>query len=383
MAKLRFIPNFDVSEENLDTKTYQIRKTPRSAESLQELKRLISLQGQVEPIQVISKDGKYYLIAGEGRVLCLRELGLPARALVYEGLSDADIKKISYGTNDGRIDMSAWDRIASIGSYNDSKDGVNLVDVNNRESVVCVFGITAATAMKYLKIWDFYKNRPEFTEFFESFNVPLYVIYTVFDVLSPYDEMIRQTSKLKRPYRDVIEDIKQVLTEPNMSAKKFIRLFTSLVTDFVIKTKTSAAKKHFDVDDEFGEISADTVYDKNAKKLEKKDVDDFEGSNEEGFYGNDISDSEDYDKIVEDIHRETKTEMMRKAPSDKTYKDVIRANNMIKAFDSLDNKLTDAILKAERLEKMKMTSKDGVPSKRVKHTTQLVNKLTKLIIGLA
>ena len=75
--------------------------------------------------------------------------------------------------------------------------------------------------------------------------------------------------------------------------------------------------------------------------------------------------------------------MMRKAPSDKTYKDVIRANNMIKAFDSLDNKLTDAILKAERLEKMKMTSKDGVPSKRVKHTTQLVNKLTKLIIGLA
>ena len=177
MAKLRFIPNFDVSEENLDTKTYQIRKTPRSAESLQELKRLISLQGQVEPIQVVVKDNKNYLIAGEGRVLCLRELGLPARALVYEGLSESDIKKISFGTNDGRIDMSPWDRIASVGDYNDNTENVNIADVGNRQSVVCVFGITAATALKYLKLWDFYKERPEFVEFFESFNVPLYVIY--------------------------------------------------------------------------------------------------------------------------------------------------------------------------------------------------------------
>lgn len=383
MAKLRFIPNFDVSEENLDTQTYQIRKTPRSTESLQELKRLISLQGQVEPIQVILKDGKNYLVAGEGRVLCLRELGLTARALVYEGLSEADIKKISYGTNDGRADMSAWDRIASVGLYHDSMEKKDIVDVNNKESVICVFGITTATAMKYLKIWDFYKERPEFTEFFESFPVPLYVIYTVYDVVHPYDDIIRKTSTLKRPYRDVVEDIKQVLGEPNMSAKKFVRLFTSLVTDFVIKTKTNAVKKHFDVDEQFGEISGDTVYDKSAKKLEKKDAEDFKGSYENGFYGDDISESEDYDHIVEDIHRETKTEMMRKIPVDKTYRDVIRANNMVKAFDSLDNKLTEAILKAERIEKLKMTSSDGVPSKRVKHTTQLVNKLTKLVIGLA
>lgn len=384
MAKLRFIPNFDVSEENLDTKTYQIRKTPRSAESLQELKRLISLQGQVEPIQVVVKDNKNYLIAGEGRVLCLRELGLPARALVYEGLSESDIKKISFGTNDGRIDMSPWDRIASVGDYNDNTENVNIADVGNRQSVVCVFGITAATALKYLKLWDFYKERPEFIEFFESFNVPLYVIYTVFDVISPYDEIVRKTSKMKRPYRDVVEDIKQVLTEPNMSAKKFIRLFTTLVTDFIVKTKTDAVKKHFDVDDEVPVDSGDVIYDKRAKKLKNVNVDDFEGSTEEGFYGDDISDSEDYDQIVEDIHRETKTELMKKTPSvEKTYKDVIRANNMTKAFDSLDNKLTEAILKAERLEKMKMTSQDGVPSKRVKRTTQLVNKLTKIIIGLA
>ena len=79
--------------KNLDTKKYQVRKTSRTVSEIEDLKNRIELQGQIEPIQIAVLNDKNYLIAGEGRVLALRQLDKPAKAIVYHGLSEEQILK--------------------------------------------------------------------------------------------------------------------------------------------------------------------------------------------------------------------------------------------------------------------------------------------------
>ncbi len=237
---IRFDPAFDISPTNLDTKTYQIRKTRRDGSHIEDLKNRIESQGQVEAIQVVIKDGKNYLIAGEGRVLALRQLNRPAKAIVYEGLSDEEILKISFGSNEGRLEMSEWDRTISIGEYFDKDPMVSKDDPSDSNSLVSIFGLNKSSIYSYLKMWSFYKDIPAFHEFYSKFRCPLYVLGGVVEVLAEYAEKIDS-------YDAVIDILRRIVTRNDLSRKTFTNTLLKEITDFLLQVKMS--KNEIPVDD--------------------------------------------------------------------------------------------------------------------------------------
>lgn len=236
---IRFDPAFDISPANLDTKTYQIRKTRRDGSHIEDLKNRIETQGQVEAIQVVIKDGKNYLIAGEGRVLALRQLNRPAKAIVYEGLSDEEILKISFGSNEGRLEMSEWDRTISIGEYFDKDPMVSKDDPTDSNSLVSIFGLNKSSIYSYLKMWSFYKKIPEFHEFYSKFRCPLYVLGGVVEVLAEYAEKIDS-------YDAVIDILRRIVTRNDLSRKTFTNTLLKEITDFLLQVKMSKNEIHVD-----------------------------------------------------------------------------------------------------------------------------------------
>lgn len=232
---VRLIPNFDISPDNLDVDKYQVRKTKRTENELKRLKNLIEVQGQVEPIQILKQNNKYFLMAGAGRVHCLRELGMTAKALVYEGLSHDDIIKIAIGTNEGRVEMSAWDRIVSIGEYVDSNDNIDPDDFDDMSSLVGIFGRSTNNIVRDYDLWKFYSEIDGFVDLFNERNVPLYVLVTVDEILNPYKEDITS-------YDTVVEILKNIV-KPNLTAKQFTNMFVKEITEFLITVKKKQTVK--------------------------------------------------------------------------------------------------------------------------------------------
>lgn len=232
---VRLIPNFDISPDNLDVDKYQVRKTKRTENELKRLKNLIEVQGQVEPIQILKQNNKYFLMAGAGRVHCLRELGMTAKALVYEGLSHDDIIKIAIGTNEGRVEMSAWDRIVSIGEYVDSNDNIDPDDFDDMSSLVGIFGRSTNNIVRDYDLWKFYSEIDGFVDLFNERNVPLYVLVTVDEILNPYKEDITS-------YDTVVEILKNIV-KPSLTAKQFTNMFVKEITEFLITVKKKQTVK--------------------------------------------------------------------------------------------------------------------------------------------
>lgn len=232
---VRLIPNFDISPENLDIDKYQVRKTKRTELELKRLKNMIEVQGQVEPIQIVKQNDKYFLMAGAGRVQCLRELGMTAKALVYEGISHDDILKIAIGTNEGRVEMSAWDRMVSIGEYVDSNNNIDPQDFHDMSSLVGIFGRSTNNIIRDYDLWKFYSEIDGFVELFNERNVPLYVLVTVDEILNPYKEDITS-------YDTVIDILKKII-KPAMSAKQFTNVFVKEITEFLITIKKKQSVK--------------------------------------------------------------------------------------------------------------------------------------------
>lgn len=236
---LRFVPDFDVSEQNLDTKTYQIRRTRRTKEEQDRLKDLIALQGQVEPIQVyhdLAKN-KYFLIAGAGRVNALRELKRKARAIVYTGLSEDDIIKISSGTNDGRLEMSEWDRIVSIGEWYDQRIAVGMTDSATLDAS-SVFGKSQNVIKNYLSSWEFYRNKKCFKELFDDKRVPPYVVSGVKNVLEQYEDRISSFDV----FANIVLDL---LNDKTISQKTFVNGFISRVTPILLEMTSSKLNQNY------------------------------------------------------------------------------------------------------------------------------------------
>lgn len=226
---LRLIPNFDISQENLDIDTYQIRRTKRTQKDIDRLKELIVAQGQVEPIQVLKRDNKYYLMAGAGRVTVLRSLGKTASALVYEGLEKDDIYKIAIGTNDGRTEMSAWDRIVSVGEYV-TQNGMNGYNVDSFKNVVKIFGRNVPSLIRDYELWEFYKDIPQFVSYFENTSVPYYVMTVVDEVLNPYKDSIID-------YEKIVNIVKSYATKQGITMKLFTNLFVKDFTEIAVSLK--------------------------------------------------------------------------------------------------------------------------------------------------
>ena len=232
IVSIRYVPDFDISPKNLDTKTYQIRKTKRDSAVIEEMKNSIELQGQVEPIQIAICDGVNYLIAGEGRVLALRRLDRPAKALVYEGLSEDDILKISFGTNECRLEMSEWDRINSIGNYYEKNPDVSKDDPSDKKSLVSVFGLNKSSIYSYLKLWKFYKDKEDFHVLYAKYRCKLYILSTVAEILADYVDQIET-------YKPIIEVLSKIVRRNDISRNNFNNIFLKDITDILLDVKMS------------------------------------------------------------------------------------------------------------------------------------------------
>lgn len=227
---IRFEPEFDISPKNLDTKKYQVRKTSRTVSEIEDLKNRIELQGQIEPIQIAVLNDKNYLIAGEGRVLALRQLDKPAKAIVYHGLSEEQILKISFGSNECRLEMSEWDKTVSIGRYFEKDTMVSKDDPTDPKSLVSIFGLNKSSIYNYLKIWNFYKEKEIFHDFFNKNRCPLYVVAGVAEVLDGYADKINS-------YKPVIDILKIIVNRNDLSKKTFTNALIKEITGFLLDVK--------------------------------------------------------------------------------------------------------------------------------------------------
>lgn len=259
---IRFEPEFDISPKNLNTKKYQVRKTARTVSEIEELKNRIELQGQIEPIQIAVLNNKNYLIAGEGRVLALRQLDRPAKAIVYHGLSEEQILKISFGSNECRLEMSEWDKTVSIGNYFEKDTMVSKDDPTDPNSLVSIFGLNKSSIYNYLKIWNFYKEKEIFHDFFNKNRCPLYVVAGVAEVLDGYADKINS-------YKPVIDILKIIVNRNDLSKKTFTNALIKEITGFLLDVKMG--KSEIEIDNiPFDDVELSNAEVKTRKEIKEK-----------------------------------------------------------------------------------------------------------------
>lgn len=259
---IRFEPEFDISPKNLNTKKYQVRKTSRTVSEIEELKNRIELQGQIEPIQIAVLNNKNYLIAGEGRVLALRQLDRPAKAIVYHGLSEEQILKISFGSNECRLEMSEWDKTVSIGNYFEKDTMVSKDDPTDPNSLVSIFGLNKSSIYNYLKIWNFYKEKEIFHDFFNKNRCPLYVVAGVAEVLDGYADKINS-------YKPVIDILKIIVNRNDLSKKTFTNALIKEITGFLLDVKMGTAEIEID-NVPFDDVELSNAETKTRKEIKEK-----------------------------------------------------------------------------------------------------------------
>lgn len=259
---IRFEPEFDISPKNLNTKKYQVRKTSRTVSEIEDLKNRIELQGQIEPIQIAVLNDKNYLIAGEGRVLALRQLDKPAKAIVYHGLSEEQILKISFGSNECRLEMSEWDKTVSIGRYFEKDTMVSKDDPTDPKSLVSIFGLNKSSIYNYLKIWNFYKEKEIFHDFFNKNRCPLYVVAGVAEVLDGYADKINS-------YKPVIDILKIIVNRNDLSKKTFTNALIKEITGFLLDVKMGTNAIEID-NIPFDDVELSNAETKTRKEIKEK-----------------------------------------------------------------------------------------------------------------
>lgn len=216
--------------EKLDRSRYETRATVRSNEAIDELAEKIKLQGQKEPIHVyIDANNQAFLLAGFHRVKALEKNGVTyAEAYIHKNISEAEIYKICTGTNEPRTQLNEWDKIVSVGKYLDSNPTVSIDDDKDTNSVVSVFGYSRSSIYNYIKIWDFYKNRPVLINHFSQFgaSIPGYV----YQILSRVIEECKHVNLTDEAW---VEIMKETMTRSNRST--FATEMANEVSNYVVK----------------------------------------------------------------------------------------------------------------------------------------------------
>ena len=345
-VKLRFNPTFDISEQNLDIDRYQVRKTKRTSAELKQLKSMIELQGQVEPIQVSCEDGKYYLMSGAGRVLCLRELQRTAKALIYEGLTRDDIMKISVGTNEGRLEMSPWDRIVSVGLYHDEHPDTDIYSTKCEKSLANIFGRGRNQISEEIELWDFYKNIKPLFDLFNDTRVPMFVIKAVMDVLSPYVDSVTS-------YDTVADIIRKHMSNGNLNMRTFTTLFAQDMTNFIIDVKKNSSKQKT-----------------NVVKQDDNDI---------------KTETENAEKEIHDVIKKANTVVLKNTKVDKKskdYKNAITESKYIKMFDMADKTANRLLLMISRIKQDKANPNRELPQDRLMKLSRIINKITQEALSI-
>lgn len=216
--------------EKLDRSRYETRATVRSNEAIDELAEKIKLQGQKEPIHVyIDTNNQAFLLAGFHRVKALEKNGVThAEAYIHKNISEAEIYKICTGTNEPRTQLNEWDKIVSVGKYLDSNPNVSIDDDKDTNSVVSVFGYSRSSVYNYIKIWDFYKNRPVLINHFSQFgaSIPGYA----YQILS---RVIEECKHINLSDESWVEILKETMTRGNRST--FAAEMANVANEYLVK----------------------------------------------------------------------------------------------------------------------------------------------------
>lgn len=223
-------PTFDISLITDDR--YQIRKTLRTEQEIKTLADKIRLQGQIEPIQVLKKGKEYYPMAGFGRLeaIALNEM-TTAKALIYENLTDKRIQQICTGSNEGRVELSEWDKIWSVGEYYFKNPTISVDDKDDGESLKSVFGYSASKIYKYIQIYNFFKDKEPFVELFKNLRTPIYVYLSVKDIMEKFQEYNIDDER-------ICLYIKDTMKKDDINKTKFKNLFLTNLSDYVMELKT-------------------------------------------------------------------------------------------------------------------------------------------------
>lgn len=100
--------------------------------------------GQLIPIIVRPRDGKFQLISGYRRVASLRKLGRKKVQAKILNVSDAEARRISLLENLERNDLTGWDQVSTAAKFRDQ--GVKSSDIAE------AFGVSIRTIQRYLVV---------------------------------------------------------------------------------------------------------------------------------------------------------------------------------------------------------------------------------------
>lgn len=180
LSNEQFNPKFDISK--LKNTKYQTRKTQRTEAEKVELAAKIQRQGQLEPIHVVKEGEEYQIVAGFGRYEAMMSLKMRSiKAIVHVGLTENEIVQLSFGTNEGRTELSEWDKICSIGSFLRDHPLFPIDDQDDPNSLVKIFGYAKDVIYRCLKHYKYFSMKPEFIEIFKAKKFPTFVYETLFE----------------------------------------------------------------------------------------------------------------------------------------------------------------------------------------------------------
>ena len=223
-------PSFLISKITDDR--YQIRRTKRTESDLKLLTDKIKLQGQIEPVQILKVGKEYYPLAGFGRIEVQTILeSETVKAIIHEGLSETEIMQICTGSNEGRVELTEWDKIISVGMYQQNNADVSIDDIDEPDSLVCVFAFGRSTLRKYLQLYRFYKDRDDFKELYRENKCPMYVYSTVMEV-------IKNLKDYEIDDGTICNGVKDILRLEEMNKHRFLNAFTNFMTEYALSVKT-------------------------------------------------------------------------------------------------------------------------------------------------
>lgn len=259
-------PLFDISKIN-ESKKYQTRAVSRTKEQLDTLGNILKMQGQLEPIHLHKEGPEYFVVVGFGRFEALKSIGSKTiKAIIHQNLNDSELIKLSTGTNENRLELTEWDKIASVGKFAKEhpeipKDG----DPTISPCLTSIFGYNKSQIYSNCEIYSFFCEREEFVKYFKHNPLPQFMFRILYDSRKHIDEDEK-----------FIEFIK---SNKNLGKKDFdAALMTFLANERIVKNIVEKEEKTEDSGIDIGQDTGTTKVDREIDKL----VEDLSNESKDG-----------------------------------------------------------------------------------------------------
>lgn len=176
----------------VENSEFQTRASPGDAGKLA---RNIDLLGQLSAVIVRPMDkNKYQMIAGQTRLLAMRQLGRThIRARVLYDLTDAEARRISLAENIARKNLSTWDLAVTAARYREQ-------GLTNAEIADAFGGVAIRTVQRYIAVS---RAPEEYRAALESDKVSLNQVYEAIRTKTPLSELTGKQGKSVRYLRNL------------------------------------------------------------------------------------------------------------------------------------------------------------------------------------